>query len=224
MVCTAKHDHPAGQRTTFGIMWVTFGHLRPSGHIMLIMRVIEARCYGPWRLTITSISNMSEHCVHDLGLRYPDRTPVVIPAIVLADQSAWAGGRRCRGDLWGPREVHRRSATGQSPPALAAEGASPNARATGPPAFAAILAIIAGRQAMGSPGRENCRPCPPLRRTVGVMFAPCLLGCRGTSRQHPASSVTVTCVIADDPVVNGMESTELIAEQRTLNPGVTANL
>jgi hypothetical protein len=37
------------------------------------------------------------------------------------------------------------------------------------------------------------------------------------ARQHPASSVAVTCVIADDPVENGVESTDLTAEQRALN-------
>lgn len=33
-------------------MWVTLGHLRPSGHIMLDMEVIEAQCAWSWRLTI----------------------------------------------------------------------------------------------------------------------------------------------------------------------------
>jgi hypothetical protein len=62
------------------------------------------------------------------------------------------------------------------------------------------------------------RRYPLQQQAAAVMFAPCLLGCPGTSRQHPASSVTVTCVIADYPVENDTESTDLIAEQRTLNP------
>jgi hypothetical protein len=40
-------------------MWVTLGHLRPSGHIMLDMEVIEAQCAWSWRLTIASISSMT---------------------------------------------------------------------------------------------------------------------------------------------------------------------
>ena len=40
-------------RPHLGIMWVTFGHLRSSGHICLIMPVIEAQCSWSWRLTIT---------------------------------------------------------------------------------------------------------------------------------------------------------------------------
>ena len=48
------------------------------------------------------------HRVHDLGLRYPDRTQVVIPAIVLADQSAWAGADTA-GVIYG---VHARYTVG----------------------------------------------------------------------------------------------------------------
>ena len=67
--------------------------------------------------------------------------------------------------------------------------------------------------------RAGCHRRYPLQQhAAAVMFAPCLLGCRGTSRQHPASSVTATCTITVDTAENGIESTDLIAEQRTPNP------
>jgi hypothetical protein len=87
-----------------------------------------------------------------------------------------------------------------------------------------VTAIVAGtisgpatRRPLSHPSRESYRQYPLQPRPAAVMFAPCLLGCPGTTRQHLASSDTVTCAIADYPVENGMESTDLIAEQRTLN-------
>jgi hypothetical protein len=33
-ICRTVHGYALGQRPLFGIMWVIFDHLRPSGHIM----------------------------------------------------------------------------------------------------------------------------------------------------------------------------------------------
>jgi hypothetical protein len=52
-----------------------------------------------------------------------------------------------------------------------------------------------------------------------LLFARCLLGCPGTTRQHPASGGTETGQVAHSPVFTGTQSTDLIAEQRTLNRG-----
>jgi len=49
------------ERTTRGIMWVSFAHLRPPGHIMPD-HAGETQCSWSWRLTITSISNRCGHC------------------------------------------------------------------------------------------------------------------------------------------------------------------
>jgi hypothetical protein len=51
-------------RTLIGIMRVIFDHLRPSGRIMPVMKVIEAQSARSWGLTITSITNRSGRLRH----------------------------------------------------------------------------------------------------------------------------------------------------------------
>ena len=150
------------------------------------------------------------------GLRCLNRAQRLVPALVLAD----TGGRRWRGAL-GPYEVHRRSVRGQSPHAPRPPRPAPGHRGVLVTAMAAgTISGPATRWPLSRPSRESYRQYPLQPRPAAVMFAPCLLGCPGTTRQHLASSATVTCAIADYPAGNGMESTDLIAEQRTLNPRV----
>jgi len=49
------------------------------------------------------------------------------------------------------------------------------------------------------------------------MFARCLLGCRGTARQYPASGGSPTGQVAYSTVQADIESTDLTPEQQTLN-------
>jgi Phosphoesterase family len=48
-----------GDRSVSGIMWVAFGHLRPSGHIMPDHAGDRGAVFRSWSFTITSISSMS---------------------------------------------------------------------------------------------------------------------------------------------------------------------
>ena len=63
---------PSSTRAHRGIMRVIFDHVRPSGRIMPVMEVIEAQSARSWGLTITSITNTSEHtaatCLVDLRI------------------------------------------------------------------------------------------------------------------------------------------------------------
>jgi len=57
-------------------------------------------------------------------------------------------------------------------------------------------------------------------RLEAAMFARCLLGCRGTARHGPASGGSQTGGTAYSSAPTGIESTDLVPGQRTLNPRV----
>jgi hypothetical protein len=77
-------------------MWVTLGHLRPSGHIMLDMEVIEAQCAWSWRLTIASISSMTGRSSADCGMK-PEVRVVWSMMLLILGQSMSSRGL-CRAD------------------------------------------------------------------------------------------------------------------------------
>ena len=93
------------QRTTFGIMWVTFGHLRPSGRIMLIMEVIEApRTAG--RAEVHGLSKQSGTCgsfIEDQSAASSEDGSEVsyrseLSAADLPVRSVWVGNTTCAFD------------------------------------------------------------------------------------------------------------------------------
>jgi hypothetical protein len=49
--CAPRHDHALSQCTLFGTMWVTFGHLRPSVHIMPDHAGDRGTVFLVWRRT-----------------------------------------------------------------------------------------------------------------------------------------------------------------------------
>ena len=57
---------------------------------------------------------------------------------------------------------------------------------------------------------------PGFPRSVTSMYARCLLGCRGTARQHLTFPCRKTSRVVHRMAPNGTESTDLISEQRTL--------